>query len=425
MSPAALAQRRQVDREHGEPVVEVLAERAVRRTIARRSRLVAADQADVDLDRWRPADALERLRPAARAAASPAARAAARRSRRGRTCRRRPPRSGPACALVAPVNAPFSWPNSSLSSRCSGRAAQLTPRTGLAARGLQLVDRARRRPPCRCRSRRGAARSRAVPPRRATSTPRASGSCRPRSPRSGPPPRRRGARSGRESAWRSSAFPARSRGAGVDGLGHEVVGALLHRLHRARDRPVAGDDDHDDVELVHTDDLQHAAMPSMPGRTRSSSTMAGGSSRQRRRASGTAVGHRHVEAQRPQPVAQGLAEVPDRRRPGARGARGGRGGPWLVLSHGRNACAVRRRSSPGSKGLSMNSSAPAGAARLAGRGTVRGAGQHDHAGLRRGLPGELRQGLEAAEPRHLEVEDDASRTGGRGHARAPRSRRAG
>ena len=42
-------------------------------------------------------------------------------ARRGTGCRHRPPRSGPARALVAPVKAPASWPNSSASIRVSGK----------------------------------------------------------------------------------------------------------------------------------------------------------------------------------------------------------------------------------------------------------------------------------------------------------------
>ncbi len=38
---------------------------------------------------------------------------------------------------MAPVKAPFSWPNSSLSSRFSLRAAQLTLMKGPLARGLE------------------------------------------------------------------------------------------------------------------------------------------------------------------------------------------------------------------------------------------------------------------------------------------------
>ena len=51
-----------------------------------------------------------------------------------RTCR--------CVAVVAPVNEPRSWPNSSLSSSCSGIAAQLMARNGCALRWLWLIDRA-------------------------------------------------------------------------------------------------------------------------------------------------------------------------------------------------------------------------------------------------------------------------------------------
>ena len=43
----------------------------------------------------------------------------------------------PMCRLVAPVNAPCSWPNSSLSSSVSGIAAQLIARKGRWARALE------------------------------------------------------------------------------------------------------------------------------------------------------------------------------------------------------------------------------------------------------------------------------------------------
>jgi hypothetical protein len=38
-------------------------------------------------------------------------------------------------SLMAPVNAPLAWPNSSLSSRLAGSAAQLMARNGPARRG--------------------------------------------------------------------------------------------------------------------------------------------------------------------------------------------------------------------------------------------------------------------------------------------------
>ena len=42
----------------------------------------------------------------------------------------------PGLACTAPVKAPFSWPNNSLSSRLSCRAAQLMVTSGLSRRGL-------------------------------------------------------------------------------------------------------------------------------------------------------------------------------------------------------------------------------------------------------------------------------------------------
>ena len=46
----------------------------------------------------------------------------------------------PSRRSAAPVKAPFSWPNSSLSSRVSGSAAQLTAMNGLPAPGREVVD---------------------------------------------------------------------------------------------------------------------------------------------------------------------------------------------------------------------------------------------------------------------------------------------
>ena len=45
--------------------------------------------------------------------------------------------------VAAPVNAPFSWPKSSLSSSSAGSAAQLTLTNGRSLRGRALVDGAR------------------------------------------------------------------------------------------------------------------------------------------------------------------------------------------------------------------------------------------------------------------------------------------
>ena len=53
----------------------------------------------------------------------------------------RPRRSRPSRRRSAPVNAPFSWPNSSLSSRLSGTAAQFTATNGPPAPAARPVDR--------------------------------------------------------------------------------------------------------------------------------------------------------------------------------------------------------------------------------------------------------------------------------------------
>ena len=49
----------------------------------------------------------------------------------------------PFLLVVAPVNAPRTWPNSSDSSSVSGIAAQLTLISGMARCALRVVDRAR------------------------------------------------------------------------------------------------------------------------------------------------------------------------------------------------------------------------------------------------------------------------------------------
>ena len=54
-----------------------------------------------------------------------------------------PPRTCPSLRPAAPVNAPFSWPNSSVSSSASGIAAQLIATNGPSLRGLRACTRAR------------------------------------------------------------------------------------------------------------------------------------------------------------------------------------------------------------------------------------------------------------------------------------------
>ena len=129
---AAFAQRRQADRKHAQAIVEVGAESPARDG-GSRSRCVAAITRTSTRAASRDDRRARTRLPAARAAAWPGARAADRRSRRGRSCRRRRARSAPAACATAPVNAPFSWPNSSLSISVGGSAAQLT-RTSAAPR---------------------------------------------------------------------------------------------------------------------------------------------------------------------------------------------------------------------------------------------------------------------------------------------------
>ena len=96
----------------------------------------------------------------ARGGASAARRAAARRSRRGTPCRRRRARRRPDASATAPVNAPRSWPKSSLSmSESRDRAAVDDDERLARARAAPSRSRARARP-CRCRSRLRGARSR-------------------------------------------------------------------------------------------------------------------------------------------------------------------------------------------------------------------------------------------------------------------------
>ena len=96
---------------HDVEAVEIRAERG--RATASSSRGCGRDDADVDGTgrAARPA-----APPAPRTRSSLAWMAAARRARRGRACRLRPLEEPP-CAVGAPVKAPRSWPNSSLSSR--------------------------------------------------------------------------------------------------------------------------------------------------------------------------------------------------------------------------------------------------------------------------------------------------------------------
>ena len=91
---APLAQRRQLDREDREPVVEVRAERAARDHLLEVA-VRRGDDAHVDLDRLRAADALDDALLQHAQEPHLHRRAARRRPRRGRASRRRPARSAP------------------------------------------------------------------------------------------------------------------------------------------------------------------------------------------------------------------------------------------------------------------------------------------------------------------------------------------
>ena len=135
----ALAQRRHADLDHLQAEEQVAAERA------RPGRPAPAAGWSPPRRARRPGSACCR-RPArtgglpARAATWPACRRSSRRSRRGRSCRGRPPRTCRPFFSVAPVNAPFSWPNSSLSSSVSVRAAQLRQTNGPSLARAGVVD---------------------------------------------------------------------------------------------------------------------------------------------------------------------------------------------------------------------------------------------------------------------------------------------
>ena len=121
----ALAQRRQVDVDDVEAVVQVLAEPAALDLVVEVA-VRRGDDADVDLDRQRcePTRSNSRSWRTRSSFACIAERHLADLVEEDRAV---VGHLEAALALViAPVNAPFSWPNSSLSSSVSGSAAQLT-----------------------------------------------------------------------------------------------------------------------------------------------------------------------------------------------------------------------------------------------------------------------------------------------------------
>ena len=132
----ARAQRRHLDGDDVEPVVEVLAELAVARPSARRSRLVAAMTRTstwiVSLPPTRSNSRSCRKRSSLTWTAGEISPISSRNSVPPSACWKRPSRRP-----TAPVKAPRSWPNSSLSSSDSASAAQCSLTNGPLARGLR------------------------------------------------------------------------------------------------------------------------------------------------------------------------------------------------------------------------------------------------------------------------------------------------
>ena len=134
MSPLRARSGGSAQRDHVEPVVEVVAEPAGADLLGEVA-LRARDDADVHVDRLASRRAA-RTRPAAgRAGASPAPTAGAARPRAGRGSRRSPARGGPPGASSASTKAPRSCPNSSDSRSGSESAAQFTRTNGRSRRG--------------------------------------------------------------------------------------------------------------------------------------------------------------------------------------------------------------------------------------------------------------------------------------------------
>ena len=138
----AVAQRRQVDRVDVEAEEQVVAEPAVadrgatgRRAWPRRSahRPAAARSPPTGMHLL-PLQHAQQLRLHRQRDVG--------RVRRGTRCRRRPARADPSRGLSAPVNAPFTWPKSSLSTRFGFSAATWTRQERLAAPRAVGVNRA-------------------------------------------------------------------------------------------------------------------------------------------------------------------------------------------------------------------------------------------------------------------------------------------
>ena len=131
----AVAERGERDGEDAEAIVEVFAEASSRATALSRSRLVAAM---IRTSTW--IGALPPTRSNSRSWRTRSSLAWVSRGSSPISSRKSVPPSAsskrPMRRAMAPVKAPFSWPNSSLSTSPAGRAAQLTLISGLAVRRL-------------------------------------------------------------------------------------------------------------------------------------------------------------------------------------------------------------------------------------------------------------------------------------------------
>ena len=142
MSPARSRSGGSADRDHVDAVVQLLAELALGHRLAQVA-VGGRHQAHVDVDQRGAADAADlpllehpqqlRLEGQRELADLVQEQRAA----------DRPPRIRPGSAWTAPVNAPFSWPNSSDSSSCSGSEAQSTGHERLGGARAVGVDGAR------------------------------------------------------------------------------------------------------------------------------------------------------------------------------------------------------------------------------------------------------------------------------------------
>ena len=139
---AALAQRRQHDRKHEHAMVEVLAKRSLPHLLLEIA-VRRHHHAHVHRKRARRLPRARSRPPRARAAASPASPSGMSPISSRKSVPRCACSNFPMCRAAAPVNDPFSWPNSSDSISSAGIAAQFSEMNGAAVARAFFVQRAR------------------------------------------------------------------------------------------------------------------------------------------------------------------------------------------------------------------------------------------------------------------------------------------